>query len=71
MDSFHPYKTIWKKDMGFFLETDNEECGGFGEYFYDQERWSWSECLKATNTPLTSNFIYWSKLFEKTIYASS
>ncbi len=24
--------------MGFFLQTYNRECGGFGGYFYDQEK---------------------------------
>ncbi len=31
--------------MCFFLETHNGECG-FGGYFYDQDRGSWSKCLK-------------------------
>ncbi len=33
-----------KEDMGLFLETHIGECG-FGGYFYDQEKESWSGCL--------------------------
>ncbi len=36
-----------KKDIGFFLETNNGECG-FGGHFCDQRKGSWSQCLKAT-----------------------